>query len=472
MAYYYVDPDTGSNSNSGDSWAQAYANLDDLADSSTLGGGAAFVDAGDTVFYRSQSAGKDTKAAQRILDFNGGSEDKTQPLKIIGVKAATTNEGASVVASDIAVKGETQPIFAVTGAGNDLNITTSTASMVFVGVRFEIVDQMIANSGNTLTFVDNTFNLGNRFRMNGGWTYFHNCDIDFVAASDFFQPLANHFEWHGGAITGAAATTFLNTNPLNNGPGYFYDVDLSGLSSTANIMVPGNNVNMAHFNNCKLPSGAYSLLGGAKSEETGGVELISSSGSGSHTTSVQDYEYEDFYGTVDLSTNYRDGGADDGSTGEFSYAMVTAADKTLEGTHAALKSPWFRVWVPGDGATAKTLTVYTTHDNGTSGGIDLYEDELWVEFSTTAEDGDSDNTYTVIDVAERFLVNTTAAGADDTGSTWNNAAGSPTNNTYKQKFAVTYTPDYDGFASARVWYAKRMTGSFDTLYVDPRIIVT
>ncbi len=476
MAYWYVDPDSGATIASGAtgaSWAQAIGNgegLDDLFDSAVLGAGDnEFVDAGDTVFLRSSSAGDDTKAATRTLNPNGGTEDKTQSIKVIGVKAATTHEGASVVASDVAVQGETQPVFAVTGAGNDLNFTM-TQPLVFVGIRFEIIDQAFPQLGNHLSFYDCTLQTANRFRASGLNIYWYNTNFEGAGAGDFIQTQGGLFEWRGGTCTGSLTTIF-NTNPFLSGPGYIEGVDFSGCSATATIVASGSGRHPAIFQSCKFPSGAYNLFT-AGSEQESAVIAIGCSGSGSHTTSVQDYEYEDNYGTVDASTNYRVGGADDGDTGEFSYAMTPGDNKTQEGTKCAVKSPWFRVWVAGDGSTSRTLTVFTTHDNGTSGGIDLYEDELWVEFSTVQPDGDTNNLFTPIDNAERFLVNTTAAGADDTGSTWNNAAGSPTNNTYKQKFSVTYTPDYDGFASARVWYAKRMTSSFDVAYVDPRIIIT
>ncbi|RKZ99889.1 MAG: hypothetical protein DRQ42_06795, partial [Gammaproteobacteria bacterium] len=175
-------------------------------------------------------------------------------------------------------------------------------------------------------------------------------------------------------------------------------------------------------------------------------------------SSIQDYRYEDAFGTIDSeATIVRTGGADDGASGAFSYAMTPKADGTLEGSCAALKSPWLTTWVEGG---SQTLTIYICNDTAST---DYLEDEVWVEFYTP-DSGDTAQHDLTFDPTDHILESATTI-TDDTGSTW----GAGGNN--HQKLSVTVTTGFEGFAYARLHLAKRQATP-DTLYLDPVIVVT
>ncbi len=95
-------------------------------------------------------------------------------------------------------------------------------------------------------------------------------------------------------------------------------------------------------------------------------------------------------GTVDIETTaVRTGGASDGATGGFSYALtaIRVSDNVV-----GVISPWMRVWVEGDGA-AKTLTVFIANDDTESAGNLLQDDEVFLEVGFPSEAGISQYDY-------------------------------------------------------------------------------
>jgi len=449
MAYFYIDAATGTDSlGNGGSWAAACASLIYLLDTATTNPAA-----GDTIFIRANSGEttKDTTAASITIVSAGTAKN---PIKAIGVKTGTTNEGASVVASDISTRGVDQPVLEVTGAGNDINIT---GSIIFIGIHKIYVDRIYPSTGGAIIVYVSCVLAGVDKRLSGAGSIYKFIDCEF-SSRFWFSAASAHLEVSGGAYTGTS-TYLIRTSASQ---AIFTAVDLStgSLSSLSNS---GSTVYIeAVFRNCKMPVTISKYVGSQTSPMTS-VTLIGCSSNTSAkgaTSSYPDYEYEDLYGTVDLeATVVRTGGADDGASGAFSYAMTPNVDATLEGSQAALKSPWMAVWLE---VGANTLTTYIANDTAST---DFNEDEVWVEFYTP-DSGDTAQHNQNFDPDNARLLDSTTAITDDTGSTW----GTGGNN--HQKLTTTVTTGFEGVAYARLHFAKRYASSPDTLYLDPEIGVS
>jgi len=457
MAYLYVDTDGSGATSPFDTWAKAAQTLQAAFDD------AACV-AGSTVYM--QGALADTDSVSRTLTAPAATA--TNPVKVIGVLDGTTNTGASVVAADLAARGTSQPEFEVTGAGNDLTMGGSDNDISYFGIKFTVPDQMLPSPINTVkwVFTDCVFDVGGRIRLQTGPVEFINCEIIF-GAGDYLQPQGSLLSMRGGVITytgSPGAQNLLNTNPLTQSGGIceFIGVDMSDMPASSNLIVPGiTTAGAARFVNCSLGA-TPNLTSTAFTSAQGSITVINSDDSTlvGNTSSIQYYEYEDAHGTISLETTaVRTGGADDGTGSVYSYAMTTLANAVLEGSQAALKSPWLRVWVAG--GASKTLTVYIANDTAST---DYNEDEVYCEFYTVNSGDTADHTQT-FDPADERIVDSSTAITEDTGSIW----GTGGNN--HQKFSVTTTPGFEGFAYARVYLAKRQATP-DTLYLDPKIEVT
>lgn len=449
MAFFYVDTATGTDSlGNGGSWAGAVAGLIYLLNTATTTPAA-----GDTIFYRANTSEttKDTYASTQTI-ISAGS--KANPIKLIGVKSGTTNEGASIVASDISLRGVDQPHFEVTGSGNDL---VFAASLISLGVHFTAIDRIYPST------VDNIYGFTScvigaaDFRQAAASTHIlSDCEVNgrlWLSGGNS----VNHVS--GGVYTGSS--TYLVRTPANQKM-FFSGFDLSqgSLVNLASIGSGGDGCIL--FRNCKLPA-TYALYTGTPTASFWSITLVACSvntGARGATTSFQDFEYADYHGTVDAeATAVRTGGADDNASGGFSFALTPAVDRTLEGTQAAVVSPEMRVWLSGG---SNTLTVYIANS---SVSTDFNENEVWLEV-LTPDSGDTAAHEINFDPATSHLLESSTAITDDTGSTW----GSGGNN--HQKLSVTVTAGFEGVAYARLFYAKRFASNPVTLYLDPKIAVT
>ena len=437
MAYYYMDTDAGSDVSNGTTWALAKLTYEGLL---------AIMAAGDIGVI--QGAATDTAAAARTFTSPG---TLGNPIKIIGVKDGTTNTGTSIVASDLVVRGtDTLPKIEITGAGNDV---TCTGSFSMYGIDWAIIDRTNLNTSNSVVTFNGCVLRGSRLRTLQAKINLttikceHVCNIWAGAAPSKCEVL-------GGEYTGTV--TYFLVTPA--GTVHVKGLDLSG-SSASSYMTFGEGITV--FSNCKIPA----TMANATASITSSVGSFTSIGCNSATskdngTSYQDYSYEDMFGTIDdEATIVRTGGADDGASGLFSYAMTAKADKTTEGTADTLKSPWLSVWVGG--GASKTFTVYICNDTAST---DYNEDEVRCEFYTV-DDADTAQHDQTFDPANAYLLESSTAVTDDTGSTW----GTGGNN--HQKFSATVTPGFEGLVYARVHLAKRQA-SPDTLYLDAKIAVT
>ena len=229
----------------------------------------------------------------------------------------------------------------------------------------------------------------------------------------------------------------------------------------------GSNLGIVILRNCKLPA-TYSLTGTAFTTMSASIECIGCSANTAaktDTDSYQDYEFENQYGTVDVvTTPVRTGGADDGASGQFSFALVNFASAATAGQlNGAVSTPWMSVWV--EGGVSQTLTVYATNDGTNS--ADLDDIEMWCDFYYP-DSADTAQHTAIYDPPynDRADITVSAQSNDDTGSTWTTGS-----DTYKQKFTTgAITPGFTGFAFARVTVAQDHATP-DTVYVDPQIEV-
>jgi len=258
----------------------------------------------------------------------------------------------------------------------------------------------------------------------------------------------------GGSYTFTSAASLVWS--ASEGQVKFTGVDLSGL--TAAIAVSGSHSEVV-IANCKMPS-TITKFSATPTTTKSSVTLIASDDSSSigATSSIQSYEYENAHGTTDIElTAVRTGGADDGASGQFAYAMTPHANAVLEGSGANLSSPWMSVWVI---AGSQTFTIYIAND---SASTDYNEDEVWCEFYTPDAGDTAQHDQNFDPGNERLFANSTAV-TDDIGSTW----GTGANN--HQKMSVTVTTGFEGWAYARLHLAKRQATP-DTLFLDPKIEV-
>lgn len=441
----YVDTDGSGASSPFNSWATAAQTLEAAMEDAAC-------DAGSVIYM--QGATSDPGAA--TLSSEGTNLD---PVKVIGCVDGTTNEGSSLVEADFTNRHDGgMPLIARTGS-------MSIAGRIhFYGIEFTSTGNIGHNSDadtvfsycKLVTSASATFNASG----NPSSSMFIDCEMNAYVFN------GQQISAVGGKVTGRASWCFGATITQMDG------VDLSGCTSLP-LHSGTYNVNFMWIRNCKLKA-SYTLFntdpnGHRHGYRSYGLVVGSSSDTGAKTNSdsFQNYEYQDPHGTIDNeATVVRTGGADDQASGAHSLLMVNGANDVNIASDVALVGPWMRVWVVG-GSLPVTCTVYTTHDNAGTINRDLYDTELRVEFLTTDPGDEANHDYTSYPgyMNQYVTGSTTAAGTDDTGSTW------ATYNTYKRKFSHTFTPGFSGWCMARV----RLSYDSATpvgVYVDPKIEVT
>ena len=437
MANFFMDTDAGSDASDGTTWANAKLTLEGLL---------AVMSAGDSGFI--QGAATDTAASSRTFTSPG---TNVNPCRLVGVADGTTNEPP--VVGDLA---SATPKISNSVAGSDIIIA---GAIDIYNIHITSVDRINLSAATSLSITNGQFTYNERFEGVGSGS------TAFVLYNSILEPTATGALLHqhtlfmyGGSILFTAAADIIRN--FSVGSYEFYGVDISGLGSSSSIINGANATATALLSNCSLPA-TYNLFNGTPTLKNPSVTVLASDNTSSlsSTSSIQEYRYEDLHGSIDLETTaVRTGGADDGATGVFSYAMTPHANATLESSNATLKSPWMAVWLS---AGANTLTVHIAND---SASTDYLEDEVWVEFYTPDADDTAQHDQN-FDPANARLLDSTTIITDDTGSIW----GAGGNN--HQKLSVTVTTGFEGWAYATLHLAKRQSAP-DTLFLDPKIEVS
>ena len=453
MANVYCDLDLASGGNDGTSWADAYQ---------TLAAAASGLSAGDVLYLK----GTETVSGSPTVAFPA--TDVNNPVKILAVKTATTNEppvqsdlipgwrtGETRTVANRAQLDADRPIYSVPDAGADMTIS---GYFYIYGVEFNIADNYL---------------------IGGSYFIFEECEIEITSTGDVI-----------GSANAPAIYRFVNSTirtlggQILAGRGGFWEfigcdftADAGGYTIFGVTSIGGTFrcigcdfsnqdftlVNVAnagsrffYFQNCQISSGASIVSGTWTSLER--VELhqtanITSKSSGT----VTNVDIVTGNGNVtDETTAVRTGGANDGST-SWSLAFTPTVSDTQENYHGLI-GPWMAFKISGDG-TSQTVSVYIAN----SGAADYNNDDVWLEVMYPSEGGTAqyDNQTTQMD-----LLGTPSAVTDDTGSTW----GTGANN--HQVLQASIAPDYVGRAYCRVVFAKNFSSSPETLYVDPLPVVS
>lgn len=447
MTDYYMDAGSGASGNTGTSWSQAMDTLQNLL---------AKMSAGDRGFIRQGTV--DTYATSQTFQSPGDYDDGAI---LIGVKSGTTAEPPTK--SDMSIRGtDTLAKIQVTGANQTMYLDQGFS---LYGLEFEVLGGSVLGLTSGATKVTahgcRFHNSASNLRLFQNQNFFEAFDCEFDAALIEASGFAGVIRIIGGEIV-ASNTSYIISNANYIGGCYLKGVDLSG--SSGNDIFEGGVGNGYHIaENCKLDTG-MGLVGSDPAGSNLTFEMIGCSDNTSakgSATSYQEYEFADLSGEVDTETiAVRTGGADDGASGDYSFALTPYADETREGLQW-ITTPWLSRWVGG--GVSKTFSVYVAN----SGAGDYDQDEMWCEF-LTPDDGDTaQHDYTIKpDDYKGVALGSGTAVADDTGSTWGTGAANA------QKFEFTSTPGYEGFVYARVHFGKRFASSPETLYVDPLIGVS
>lgn len=421
MANFYMDTDSGSDASAGTTWATAKLTVEGLL---------AVMAAGDTGYI--QGAAVDDSAINRILTSPGTA---TNPVKLIGVKDATTNEPP--VPADCKVLGTDTLTKIRTTARIDTEGTASVYGLDFdVGDRFQGLGAWCFYRGQ------------NRFGSSRGRKRYYDCELYWLSGQNMM--FASEQIVHGGSSTFTGTPARLIETSCDVAE--FIGHDLSALPGSTAIGAAATGATPVI--NCRLPASFTRATTFPNPESA--VEIISS---GNAAGDSDNYEFENQFGTVlrDDVVN-RTGGASD-ATGAYTFELDPKTDATLEGTDAAIASPFFGKKVVGDGTTAMTFTVHFANNTA-----DLTEGEIQVQFFTVSESNTPQHDLSFAVGLPNHFIGTATALTDDTTSTWNGATlGFP------QSASITMTPDFEGKCYARVILSKRNSGP---VYIDPKVIVT
>lgn len=434
MAYWYMDTDAADDLGTGVDWANAIKVLET---------GLALMAAGDTLFV--QGAATDTSAITRTLS-SAGVEGSS--CRVIGVVDGTTNEGASIVSADLAV---TLPLIETTSIG----VISHASYTEYYNIHFmSTAADMTMSSNYDRSFTNCKLSFGVEMNINiASQNDFVNCTFEPLTTSD--------------TIRGSGGTaTFKNCTWLFTGGAYifrssttgrynFYGCDLSAIPVSGGVN-SGACTAITTLSNCKMPSTAWELSGSVGRD--GRITAIGCTDDVTRVidSSIQTYRHMSPYGNIDSDiVQVRTGGADDGATGAFSYAMTPKADSTLEGSFNNLKSPQMAVWLSGG---SHTLTIYFAND----GGVDYNEDEIWVEWFTPSSTDSAKHDFAV-DVNR--ILTSSIPHTDDVSSAWGGTAANG------QSISTTVTTGFEGFAYATLHVAKR-SATPDTVFLDPKIVIS
>jgi len=480
--YKHVDLDGGGSSTSPyDTWAKATGDLHTAM---------AATSAGDFVFVKGNTNSRTSDLTVQGRNSNAGAAT----TMIIGVKAATTNEGVSIVQSDLIpgyltgdaakaydqTSGNAAPIVKTANTGVDIFFN---GNVWCYGIRFQSASRILMLNNNTkCVFEECEFIWGQTDTTSDffiAWTGGHfgqyfKCKLTppnntsaLLAVSNNSYLYAEFFDTEfnfAAAVTQlfAAVATAAVGNVLWHGTDFSVLSSLTAIfpSGAANQYIGGG---MALIG-CKLGSGDVvtngnpAWGGGGGASITGPASMSFSSGADPGSplgTGESDQSLEFIANTGDIieeTTAVRTGGADDGATGAWALAITPITGMTTL-FYECLYSPWLDGWIDGDG-TSKIVTVYIANDSG----ADLNDDGVWLEVMYPSSDGNKQADF--IERTRMDLFATPSAVTDDATSTWGTGGDNP------QKLQATIAPKYSGPVRVRVAFAP---GTTDTLYVDPKL---
>lgn len=459
MADIAVDSASGSDSNTGTGWGDAFL----THTAAVARAGAA---AGDRYFLRG-STGFSESASTLTITSNGTAGTVDQ---IFAVKDGTTN--FPPINSDLVTDRNHSDIAVFTSTGN--TTLTIDPNTYLYGASIKCGGTLDTDSEGLRILEECLIEWGIGAGSGKQWLLgandieqlvrLVNCDIIWEAAANTMElERSGNFEWLGGSLDTTAALP----NAMIGGAGRILirGVDLSTLGSTNELF--SKNITFAgqvdlSVEHCKIGANFTLTTGtipsGARLAQLNCVN-DATLGTGD---SVQQYRVETAAGIIENSTKTRTGGATDGATGLYSVSMALNGDQTQENIQAC-ETDELIAWVAGDG-TAKTVTVYVVREGAASQPAALQNDEVWMEVWYPSSVAGTDQSMYEYTSTRCVLLGTPTDLTTDT-STWSGTGA----NQRKQKLSASVSPDYEGKILVKVFYGKRISspGADDVLYVDP-----
>ncbi len=293
------------------------------------------------------------------------------------------------------------------------------------------------------------------------------CTLSFGGAAQKIE-LNNNVEIIGGGLAGTSLTgsAFITTGnrPSN---AVIDGFDMSSMASNTPLVTTAASHGKIIFRDCKLPATWTSgtIFTAAPSAPGLRGELYNCSGG----TANYKLRIEDYTGTITdeiAIVKTTPAGASDGVT-PYSWKMVTSANAKFPGL--GLYSPELFYWNSTVSGSV-TLTVALVHSavgGGTAGALTDKEAWLEVEFlgsaATPIASIQTDSSGTSGGTTAGSPLAAAADQATDT-STWASPPATP----LYQKLSVTIAPRMVGMYIVRVVLA----GASDTVYVDPKLVIS
>lgn len=447
MGDIYVRSTTGSNANSGASWAAAKLDL----------AGADAIDvAGDRILCSQVHA--ETTAASVALAVAGTLASPTQVLCVSDAASpptslATTGTVTTTGNSNLSINGNLYCYGLTFSCG-----TTAVSPGLSLGSTGAPVAQRYEKSAFRL----GASGAGSRIAIGAlsstvraviRWIA---CTVQFAATGQGITLPGGSLHWIGGSITGATIPTALfratssGTDMRSGGALTLDGVDLSALGANAvceaGFLMPRARVLLR---NCKLAASTVLVTGTIANPEARLVALACDNGDKTYRIAVRDYA-----GTIDEDTSvYLNGGATDytpaGLAQPYSIKMVSNANANK------LVAPLFSEDFGDVQLAVGSSKTFTVEIAGPAG---LKDDEVWLETNICETSADVSTTFR--ETEPNVLA--TAANLTTSALPW---TGSPAA-TYK--LSVTVTPRVAGVYRVRVALAKAST----TVYVNEQVAVT
>lgn len=459
MAIIYLRSTTGSDANSGATWALAKATLT-----------AALTAAGTNGTVYVSQAHSEVLAANtsysipdgcRVLGVNDSAEppttlvsaaDATHPV-ISGDNGATTylitlNSGNGSLVSGIEF---------TSGA----NYTGSTSTILF-----DSVNTVGAHLWNKCKFTYGGASGAGGFQAGYGGGrarhhYFSNCILSFASSSMRIRQQGGNIYFNNLVLAGTAPSILLDLSFANSDARlYIENSDLSSISTLANV-ASTENYAAALFSRCPVKSGVVLTSGARTRPNATPVQMHLCDSTNTN------YRIWEDYGTgsiINETTIIKTGGASDGTT---TYSLKCSTTSVAFYPITLLEVPVMPVWIDTIGSPV-TITVDFVHDTAVAAGqgagtsFAFRNDEIWMEGAYMGSSLYPIGTYTSNAVAD---VLTTPSDQPSSSATWT-TTGMTT--PVKQKLTLTFTPQMKGYFVPKVKIAK----ASKVIYIDPKAVVS
>lgn len=449
MANIYVNSTTGDNSNNGNSWATAKANLT---------GAVSIMASGDTIFMAPEHRESTPSGLSFTLQGTSSSPAKvvcattaaTPPTEVsTGARITTTNTSPIVVVGFGYVQGI--DFYVATGttlSSMQMNSGTGAVTQTYKDCNFVIgssAEGLAINLGNSSATLVQNFVL-------------KNCGISFKNAGQYI--LCTHALWEGGRVlAGSATPTSAGMFKLGTRGGIVEVKGWDFTQCTAGLILAdfANGCGTITFSNCKLPTGWTGQITANTVISPGQRAKVVNCDSGDTNYKMM---ISDFYGDITVDTTVvRSGGATDGTT-PISWKMVSKSNTNYPTNY--LSSEEILRWFPATdiGEQLNTPVNFGVEIISDS-AANLNNDEVWVEAQVFSTSGAPLGTF-VSGSKTDFLQ--ASAAQPVSSELW---AASTLTAPKRQSLRVTVTPREAGWVSLKVCLAKPST----TIYVCPKVRV-